>query len=245
MTSDPGERSGTGNAALAPSILLLEDDDDAADAVEALCDKRGWTFARHIDADSCLAAAQSGSHDILVLDRILAPGVDALEMVGRLREAECSIPAIVLSSIGQSFERARGLDEGADLYLTKPCEEHELAAAIGAQLRRHGFGKREAALFTFGKLELRRNSGSASWDGAALTLSPQSFELLDIIAAARGQCVRRSELWRRVWPEWVGGPQNTLIDQAIFRLRRELAATTDQVEIRTRRRRGYLLELHS
>ncbi len=228
-----------------PSVLLLEDEEPCARRVEAVCQALGWGFEWCKDQHSFLDNALRGGHDVVVLDRMMGDGSDALDAIDRLRDGECSVPTIVLSSIGESLERTRGFDAGADIYLTKPFEDHELVAAVGALLRRHGFGKRTAPLFNFGRLELRRNSYTANWDGKELELSPQSFEILEILATARGECVRRADLWKRVWPGWVGEPQNTLIDQAIFRLRRELRKTTDDVAVMTRRRRGYFIELRA
>ncbi|WP_417611681.1 response regulator transcription factor [Parasphingorhabdus sp.] len=232
--------------ALPASLLLVEDEEYFASRIKKIAQAEGWLLRHCWTWEDGLNTALHGGHDLLILDRMLNDGSgDALSLISELRRQELNLPTIVLSAIGSSLQRTRGFSAGADIYLEKPFEDAELAAAVAAILRRYGYGRSKGAIFQYGGLELRLHSETASWRGLAYTLSPQSFAILELLTRGRGGCVSRKLLWHQIWPEWRAEPQNDVIDQAIFRLRQEMKNVPDGPQVKTIRRRGYSLNIQS
>ncbi|MCP5396082.1 MAG: response regulator transcription factor [Sphingomonadaceae bacterium] len=239
------EKHGAGTSdGIAPSILFVEDDPPTGARLLLLAESQGWQAELACTYEQAREAGLQGRFDLLVLDRMLEDEKrDALDLVAELRHAEVALPVIVLSSLGGSLERTSGFVTGADLYLEKPFDNGELVAAAEAIFRRHGIGNFSGSLFHHGALELQLNSRTARWHGESLKLAPQSYDILEILARSRGSCVPRRSLWSAVWPNWKGEPQNEIIDQAIFRLRQELAKAEDPPSVVTVRSRGFSLDI--
>lgn len=230
---------------LIPSILLLEDDERVAYNIIELSKNQKWLLEWVAHRDEAIKRSLNGTFDLLILDRMLGDGEDSIHLIEYLRDQEINMPTIVLSSVGGAFQRSNGYNAGADIYVEKPFVDEELIAAINALMRRHGFKNDEAAIFQFGSLELRLHSRTASWSNKPLNLSPLSFTILEILARQHGQIISRSELWTKAWPNWRADPQKDVMDQAIFRLRKELNITTQNIKIVTKRYRGFMLDINS
>lgn len=227
----------------APHVLVVDDDSAMMERLVALALREHWKVDTAATQEAAFDKGRQGGFDLVVLDRMLEDGDgDALALVDRLRQAEIATPVIVLSSIGGSFERTRGLHSGADMYLEKPFEDLELIAAATALFRRHGIGNFKGAVFEHAGLELRLHSRTASWQGAPVKLAPKSFEILEMLARHRGACVSRRAMWAEIWPTWKGEPQSEIMDQAIFRLRQELGKADRGPSVVTVRSRGFRLD---
>ena len=229
---------------LIPNILLLEDDERVADHIIQLSKKHKWNLEWVTHRDEAIKRLLNGTFDLLILDRMLGDGEDSIYLIEYLRDQEINIPTIILSSVGGAFQRSNGYNAGANIYVEKPFVDEELIAAINAIIRRYGFKNDEAAIFQFGSLELRLHSRTAIWRNKSLNLSPLSFTILEILARQRGQIISRSDLWTKAWPNWRADPQNDVMDQAIFRLRKELNITTQNIKIVTKRYRGFMLDIN-
>jgi DNA-binding response OmpR family regulator len=139
--------------------------------------------------------------DIVIMD-VLMPVMDGRQALRELRREENWIPVILLTQIGESTERAMALEEGADDYLNKPFDPHELVARINAVLRRARRGQPPLAAawkLTCGPLNLDRRAKRATLDDEQLNLTPKAFALLEYMMTHPDEVVSRERLLDAVW----------------------------------------------
>jgi two-component system OmpR family response regulator len=217
-------------------ILIVEDDPVLAD---------GLTHSlRHVDyavdcvgsgceADNVLAAQ---SYDLVILDLGL-PQIDGLEVLRRLRHRGSRVPVLVLTARDTLDDRVRGLDQGADDYLSKPFELAELEARVRALIRRGQSGG--SSMLSHGALSLDTAGRRATLSGEPLELSAREFGVLEVLMLRSGRVVNKEQLADQLygWDEEVGP---NAIEVYVHRLRRKLEPAG--VVIRTIRGLGYLLE---
>ena len=220
-------------------VLLLEDDDDAADRVIRAISAAGGAVDRHARGEDALKAAAAEAYDVLILDRMVE-GLDGLTTLKRLRAMDVQTPALFLSNLGQSRSRVEGLDAGGDDYLAKPFENEELLARVNALLRR---SKREAHpdVIVLGDLEVRIKARTVHWRGEHVDLSPKEFEILKYLAENHDQIVSRQMIWNAVWPEYRIPPQINVIDVNLSRLRSKLEAAAGSPLVETVRKQGFVI----
>lgn len=222
------------------AVLLLEDDEEAAQRVVTILDTAGIgpvdRFSRGEDA---LKAAAGAPYDLLILDRMVE-GLDGLSTLQRLRDMDVRTPALFLSNLGQTRSRVEGLDAGADDYISKPFEADELLARVNALLRR---ARQEAHpdVIVLGGLEVRVKARTVHWAGEHVDLSPKEFEILKFLAENHDQIVSRQMIWNEVWPEYRIPPQINVIDVNLSRLRSKLEAAAGRPLVETVRKQGFVL----
>jgi len=220
-------------------VLLLEDDDDAAERVIQAISGAGGQVDRHARGEDALKAAAAEAYDVLILDRMVE-GLDGLTTLKRLRAMDVQTPALFLSNLGQSRSRVEGLDAGGDDYLAKPFENEELLARVNALLRR---SRREAHpdVIVLADLEVRIKARTVHWRGAHVDLSPKEFEILKYLAENHDQIVSRQMIWNAVWPEYRIPPQINVIDVNLSRLRSKLEAAAGSPLVETVRKQGFVI----
>jgi len=216
-------------------ILIVEDD---AGLAKLLADNLGidgfevkWTP----DPREALASCETFDPDLVLLD-VMLPGQNGFEMVGPLREA--GLPVIMVSAHSQRADKIRGLELGADDYVTKPFDFEELVARIHAVLRR-----RIATVdrLTLGAIVIDFNQLTATRHGEDIHLTHREFELLRYLADRPGITVRRDELLSDVWGV-ADGSTTRSVDFAIARLRKKIEDDPHHPRfIRTAHRDGYCL----
>src|ERR1700719_794918 len=133
-------------------LLVIEDDRETAAYLVKGLSESGYTVDHSADGRDGLFLATSGSHDAIILDRML-PGMDGLALLGALRAAQIRTPALILSALGSVDDRVKGLRSGGDDYLVKPFAFSELLARIEALLRR-GAGPTTTTRLQVADLEL-------------------------------------------------------------------------------------------
>ena len=180
-------------------------------------------------ADTLLATE---SFDLLVLDLGL-PKLDGLSVLERLRRRQQTLPVLVLSARDQTTDRIRGLDTGADDYMTKPFELSEFEARVRALFRRG-----QGAVPTIGRLRWLRDRREAVVDDQALELSRHELTVLEALVQNPGRTVAKSSLALLLGEDGQAAEDN-LVEVYVHRLRRKLADA--EVEIRTIRGLGYRL----
>lgn len=226
-------------------ILIVEDDPVFAglhrDAAEAI----GATATLCTTLAEATQAARAQAHDIVVLDRVLEGGEsrDGLSLIHALDEMELTPAFLVVSALSGARHRIEGLNRGADDYLAKPFEVEELQARLLALARRIGARGASATILTAGRLELRRLTRSVHWQGKAIPVSEQGFDILIVLAERNGGVASRDALWREVWRDFPNlPPQPNVIEAAIRRLRVALVEVMGRDPIATVRRQGYRLD---
>jgi len=220
-------------------ILLIEDDVQAARYLEKALGESGHSVDLVSDGESGLHLAQTGSYDLLIVDRML-PQRDGLSVIASLRGQGIETPVLILSALAQVDDRVKGLRAGGDDYLTKPYAFSELLARIEALVRRKNHTKSET-IYRVGDLELDRMAHIAKRGTCEIILQPREFRLLEYLMRHAGQVVTRTMLLEHVW-DYHFDPQTNVIDVHISRLRAKIEKGFDKPLLHTVRGAGYMLK---
>jgi DNA-binding response OmpR family regulator len=208
------------------TALVVDDDETVGDVVAAYLERADMTVLRASDGIDALTIAASSPPDIVVLDLML-PGIDGLEVCRRLRRSAPGVPIVMLTALGEEDDRIRGLEVGADDYMTKPFSPRELVLRVQSVLRRAGAaapdpsapaGLPDTAID--GDLELDRRGRRVHLSGRELSLTVREFDLLSWFLAHPGSAVRREDLMRDVWG-WDYGDAST-VTVHVSRLREKI-----------------------
>ena len=213
-------------------ILIAEDERPIADLIELTLTGAGYPCEQANDGGTAADLIAEHDYELAVLD-IMLPGIDGYELLRYLRST--GTPVIFVTARTTLQDRVRGLNLGADDYLTKPFEPLELVARVESVLRRTG--RANVVLRAFG-VELDPAAHTVSRDGRPVHLAPREFELLELLMRNRGLTLYREVLYERLWGDDEAFDTRPL-DLCIARLRRKLGWKD---EIRTVFRVGYRLE---
>ena len=204
-------------------ILLVDDERAITDNLAPFLERSGFSVMVAADGEEALQQVDAVNPDLIVLD-VLMPKMDGREVLRRLRRMDNWTPIILLTQVGEASERAMALEEGADDYLNKPFDPHELVARMRAVLRRARPGKPSLAAtwkLACGPLTLDRRSRRAFLDDQELTLTPKAFALLEYLITHPDELVTRDRLLDVVWG-WDYPVGTRAVDTRIAELRRAL-----------------------
>jgi len=219
-------------------VLLIEDDNEAAEYMIKGLRESGHVVDHAADGEDGFSLATAGQYDILVVDRML-PKLDGLTLVQRLRSEENRTPVLFLSALGEVDDRVKGLKAGGDDYLVKPYAFSELLARIEALGRRKAPDPIATSL-KVADLEIHLPTRRASRAGKSIALQPREFHLLEYLMRHSGQVVTRTMLLENVW-EYHFDPQTNVIDVHISRLRSKIDKDFEKPLLHTVRGAGYCL----
>lgn len=181
--------------------MLADDENAITDNLAPFLERSGFRVVVVPDGQAALAAVEEHTPDLCVLD-VLMPRVDGREVLRRLRQSGQWHPVILLTQVGGAGERAMALEEGADDYLNKPFDPHELVARMRAVLRRAQSGRPPPAAsgqLASGRLRLDRVSRRAWVAGKELVLTPKAMALLDYLMTHPDELLSRERLLESVW----------------------------------------------
>ena len=219
-----------------PSILFVEDEIELARLVVRELEGAGYEVRHAPDASTALRLFGESPPDLIVLDWMLGPPMDGLELLRRLRQTS-AVPVLMLTARAEEVDRVVGLEVGADDYLTKPFGTRELVARVRALLRRHERLQEMLAadraegvgVLRLGPLEVDPSAHLARLDGDVLELTRTEFGLLNLLLRNRGRAFSRAYLRDTVWGEpAVEGDRS--VDNAVLRLRRKLGPLGEAIE---------------
>lgn len=206
-----------------PHILLVDDESAITDNLSPFLERSGFDVSTASNGEAALEVIEAETIDLVVSD-VLMPKMDGRELLRTLRQADNWVPIILLTQVGEAFERAMALEEGADDYINKPFEPHELAARIRAVLRRAKPGKpplTAAWQVTCGDLRFDRRARRAFLEDEELNLTPKALVLLEYLMTHPDELVTRERLLDVVWG-WDYPVGSRAVDTRVAELRRAL-----------------------
>ena len=215
-------------------VLVVEDEPDIAELIKRTLERAGDLQVDIASTgEAAIEKAAALLPDTIVLDLNL-PAIDGLEVcrILRAREATATVPIIMLTARASEGERVRGLDVGADDYVTKPFSPRELAARVRAALRRVKAAAAERGasdLYQGTHIVADFDAISVSVDGASIRLTRREFELLRFLVQNRNRVLSRDRLLERVWG-YEHSIETRSVDVHVGRLRSKLGAAADQIE---------------
>jgi DNA-binding response OmpR family regulator len=180
-------------------ILVVEDEPVIALGLRDSLEAEGYGVEVAGEGVEAESRAREGGFDLILLD-VMLPGRDGFSICRNLRASGVSTPVILLTAKGQEADRIKGLDLGADDYVTKPFSRGELLARIRAALRRRSAaGERQASSYSFGDVTIDFARHEAARGGAPLDLTPIEFKMLRVFIENRGRVLPHDEIIERVW----------------------------------------------
>jgi len=205
-----------------PTILIVEDDDEARAAITRVLRARGYRAVEAATGSAALERWAARRPDLVLLDLGL-PDVDGLELIRRMR-ADATTPIVILSGRYEEHEKVEALERGADDYVTKPFGVDELSARLRAALRRAGGPAADSSgHVAMGPLVLDVERHAVQVGGEPVDLTPREFEILRVLLANAGRLVTKGRLLRSVWGEAYMG-EDSYVYVHVSQLRRKLAA---------------------
>lgn len=228
--------------AKAPHVLVVEDEAALADLLKYNLEKEGYRVSVATDGEEALLAAEETPPDLVVLDWMLpkAPGIEVCRRL-RARQETRNTPIVMLTARTEEGDRIRGLDIGADDYITKPFSMSELLARLRAVMRRIRPGLAEDQIIA-GDIVMDRVSHRVKRGSREVHLGPTEFRILDHLMQHPGRVFSREQLLDAVWGSDVYVEART-VDVHIGRLRKALMVGDENDPIRTVRSAGYALDV--
>ena len=176
-------------------ILIIEDEKLLADSLKALLEKKGFDVECVYDGESGAEYAETGVYDLLILD-VMMPKMDGFEVARSVRATRCGTPILMLTARSGLEDRIRGLNAGADYYLTKPFDTRELLACVNALLRRQGGQVDELSL---GNTALDLSSCTLICGENSVRLSAKEFDIMRFLLQSKDAVLSKEVILAKVW----------------------------------------------
>lgn len=223
-------------------LLLIEDEDSLAYTLKTFFEKKNFNVEIVKDGEDALFQAESMKPDVVLLDWML-PNMSGLEICRQIRTAKDikKTPIIFLTAKGEEEDKLRGLDIGADDYITKPFSQMELLARINALLRRSNPSNLDDELSYKKLIIMNLKTHRVKREGKEVKLNPKEFDLLKLFMENPGKVFSRDQLLDKIWGNINVEPRT--VDVHIRRLRKNINVNNTKDLIRTVRSSGYSLDI--
>ena len=218
-------------------ILVVEDDRKVAGFIEQGLKEEGYIVDVAPDGDEGTMLAHVNEYDVILLD-VMLPKKNGFQIAAELRREGRNTPILMLTSRDAPEDVVRGLDAGADDYLSKPFRFDELLARIRALHRRGGAERLD--VLRYGPVTLDRLRHVATVDGRPLDLTPKEFQLLEFFLLHAEEVIRRTTLLEKVW-DMHFDPESNVVDVHVGNLRRKLTRAAGEPLLATVRGVGFSL----
>jgi DNA-binding response OmpR family regulator len=219
-------------------LLIVEDNRALLKSLKKGLQEEGFSVDTAADGEEGLFLAGHNEYDVVILDLML-PKLDGLKLLQGLRSAGIQTHVLILTALDAVDETVRGLDAGADDYMTKPFRFEELLARVRALLRRN-YQKKDPSL-AVADLEIDTRTRSVRRGGTEISLPPKEYALLEFLAHHAGEVVLRAKIWEHLY-DWQDDSVSNTIDVFISRLRKKIDRPGLPPLIHTVRGAGYLLK---
>ena len=223
-------------------LLLIEDEDSLAYTLKTFFEKKNFNVEIVKDGEDALFQAESMKPDVVLLDWML-PNMSGLEICRQIRTTKDikKTPIIFLTAKGEEEDKLRGLDTGADDYITKPFSQRELLARINALLRRSNPSNLDDELSYKKTIIMNLKTHRVKREGKEVKLNPKEFDLLKLFMENPGKVFSRDQLLDKIWGNINVEPRT--VDVHIRRLRKNINVNNTKDLIRTVRSSGYSLDI--
>jgi DNA-binding response OmpR family regulator len=219
------------------SVLVIEDEADIRQLLRTLLEREGFAVAEATEGRDGVRQFHQRHPDIVILD-VGLPDLDGWQVLERIRDMS-DVPVLMLTALGTERDKVRGLNAGADDYLTKPFGKVELLARLQAISRRQVSRGEPVTAFDDGTLHLDFARQEVMVDGNAVVLTPTEYRLLSTLARHQGQVLSPDQLIELAWDD-PSGLAPSRVKYAVLRLRRKLGwGDGDDTPIETVRGFGY------
>ena len=219
-------------------ILIIEDEKILADSLKTLLEGKGFEVEAVYDGETGKEYAELGIYDLPILD-VMMPKMDGYEVERQVRSKRCSTPILMLTAKSEVEDRIKGLNSGADYYLTKPFDTAELLACINALLRRQG---NQVDELVFGNTSLDLSSGKLICGEKSVRLSAKEFDVMRLLMQSKDRNLSKEALLARVWGYDSNAVENH-VEVYIGFLRKKLRSIGSDISIEAIRRLGFHLEV--
>jgi DNA-binding response OmpR family regulator len=227
----PGERP--------PTILLVEDRPEVLEVVRRTLTTNGYTVVTAMDGEEGLQKALTLKPDLVILD-IGLPRLDGLNVAKELRNRAFHAPVLMLTALDAVSDRVMGLDAGADDYLPKPFDYHELLARVHALLRGASLRAGDVTL-KVGDLKIDSLARRVTRGDRPVNLTAKEYSLLEFLMRNAGRAVTRDQIWEQVWKQ-PADPGSNIVDVYVSYLRQKIDDPTfGPTLVHTVRGTGYML----
>jgi heavy metal response regulator len=222
-------------------LLIVEDEVKAAEYLRKGLTEEGYSVEVAHNGVDGLHMASEGNYDLLILDGQL-PGIDGLAMLSAIRQSS-DVPILMVTARARVEDRVKGLQSGADDYLTKPYAFSELVARVQVLLRRRTGGRQliEESVYRVADLEVDPIRRKVARAGQRIDLTPKEFGLLALLMRRKGEVLSRTEIAEQVWDMNFDSDTN-VVEVAIRRLRVKIDQPFDRPLLHTVRGMGYVVE---
>ncbi len=222
------------------TVLIVDDDVNICEVIGLYVKKEGFQVAYAHNGLKGIEAFKQATPNIVILD-IMLPGADGWEVLREIRKTS-SIPVIMLSAKGETFDKVLGLELGADDYMVKPFEPKELVARIKAVLRRYEHKADDTEEVVYPGLSVNKSDYVVKMNGEVVEMPPKELELLFFLASNPNKVYTREQLLEKVWDFDYFGDSRT-VDVHIKRLREKLDAENTNWQLKTVWGVGYKFEV--
>jgi len=220
-------------------ILLVEDEEYMAQAVARILEKNNYTVDLAHDGMYGLDCILSGIYDLIILD-IMLPKMNGLEILKKIREGKITVPVLLLTAKGETEDKVKGLDLGADDYLAKPYKTDELLARLRALSRRKGEITADIN-HHFGDIVLNPHTLDLFCGSKSFNLTLKESQIIDLLIEAKGNVISKNTIIERVWG-FDSEAEDSHVEVYISLLRKKLKAFSSETSIKTLRNIGYALQ---
>lgn len=220
-------------------VLIVDDEVKLADVLGEIMRRNKIVADVVYDGEDGYFYAKKGDYDVVVLD-VMMPGMDGFQVVQKLREAKCNVPVLMLTAKDEVASRVKGLDCGADDYLTKPFATEELLARVRALARRQSEIVYDT--LSFSDVVLNTANYTISCGEKSVSLGAKEYEIMRLLMANPSQVISKDSIISKVWGLDSDITENNVEAYMSF-LRKKLFFIGSKLTISTKRLLGYYLEI--